>query len=258
MSDKLVSFIIAAYNAEPYIHECIDSILNQTYSNWEIWVCDDASTDNTLKIITDYSKIDQRIHVLHNDSNLFAGKSRNNCIDKCAGYYIAIQDADDISEKNRLEILVAAIEKNQCDFVSSGHYLFDDHGVYRKNTPKVKEPTSRDFLYDIPFCHAATLFTKECLIAVDGYRVSKETRRGQDYDMFMRLYANGYKGINVDDSLYGYRVDRNAISRRKFRYRIDECIIRYKGFKALGLLPIGIPYVIKPIPAYFVQLLKRR
>ena len=194
----------------------------------------------------------------HNDSNMFAGHSRNRCISNSNGYYIAIQDADDVAEKNRLELLVDTIEREQCDFVSSGHYLFDDEGIYKRNIPRIKTPQKEDFLFDIPFCHAATLFTKECLNAVGGYRVSKETRRGQDYDMFMRLYAKGYKGINIDDLLYGYRVDRNTISRRKFKYRIDECVIRYKGFKGLGLLPKALPYVLKPIPAYIIQQLRRR
>jgi glycosyltransferase EpsE len=258
MSDKLVSVVIAAYNAEKYIRVCLDSILNQSYPNWEIWICDDSSTDQTLNIINEFAKSNSSIHVLHNETNLFAGKSRNRCIEQAKGYYIAIQDADDIAEINRLEQLVNAIETNDCDFVSSGHYLFDDEGIYKRNVPKVKKPQKRDFLFDIPFCHAATLFKKDCLLAVNGYRVSKETRRGQDYDMFMRLYAKGYKGINIDDLLYGYRVDRNTISRRKFRYRVDECIIRYKGFKALGLMPKAIPYVLKPIPAYFLQKLRRR
>lgn len=258
MGDKLVSVVIAAYNAEPYICACMDSILNQSYPNWEMWICDDASTDKTIEIVSEYALKDSRIHVLHNDTNLFAGMSRNKCINKSNGYYIAVQDADDISETNRLEVLVNAIEKSSCAFVSSGYYLFDENGIYKNIVPKIKEPTREDFLFGTPFCHAATLFTKECLAAVGGYRISKETRRGQDYDMFMRLYAKGCRGINVDDLLYGYRVDQETISRRKFRYRIDECIIRYKGFKALGLVPKAIPYVLKPIPAHIVQLLRGR
>ena len=258
METKLVSVVIAAYNAEKYICDSLDSILNQTYQNIEIWICDDASTDNTPEIIKDYASKDKRIHFLHNEKNMFAGMSRNRCIEKCDGYYVAIQDADDISESNRIEILVNAIEKKKADFVSSGHYLFDDNGVYERIVPKRETPSKEDFLFGIPFCHAATLFKNHCLKAVNGYRVSKETRRGQDYDLFMRLYAGCFKGANVSDILYGYRVDRNTISRRKFKYRIDECKIRYKGFKALGLMPKALPYVLKPIPAYFLQLLRRR
>lgn len=256
MNSKLVSIVIAAYNAEKYIPDCLDSILNQTYQNIEIIVCDDASTDRTFDILKKYSINDDRIHILQNKRNMFAGFSRNRCIKLCKGEYIAIQDADDVSQQNRIEVLVTAIEKYKCDFVSSGHYLFDENGIYKENIPKIQAPECKDFLFDIPFCHAATLFTRECLAAVNGYRISDETRRGQDYDMFMRLYANGYKGVNINDLLYGYRVDRRTISRRRFKYRIDECKIRYKGFSAMGLMPKGFIFVLKPIPAYVMQVIK--
>lgn len=256
--NELISIVIAAHNSEKYISECLHSILSQTYENWEVWICDDASQDRTRDIIKEFALKDTRIHVIHNDVNLYAGSSRNKCIENCRGDYIAIQDADDVSEKNRLEVLLSAIIKLKCDFVSSGHYLFDSNGIYKKVLPKIINPQPKDFLIGIPFCHAATLFTKDCLVAVNGYRVSHETRRGQDYDLFMRLYSKGYKGVNVNEILYGYRVDRTTISRRKFKYRLDECIIRYKGFRALGLMPKGLPYVLKPIPAYFLQLIRKR
>lgn len=253
-----ISVIIAAYNAERHIGDCLDSILNQTYKNIEVWVCDDASTDNTLAILQKYAAEDKRIHVLHNSKNMYAGFSRNRCLEKCSGEYIAIQDADDVANPQRFEHLIRTIRNSKCDFVSSGHYLFDDNGIYKESVPQIETPQIKDFLYGIPFCHAATLFSKECLLDVNGYRVSKETRRGQDYDMFMRLYAKGYTGKNIKNILYGYRVDRDTISRRRFRYRIDECVIRYKGFKNLGLLPGGFLYIFKPIPAFFVQALRRR
>lgn len=258
MNEKKVSVVIAAHDAEEYIQQCIESIIAQTYTNWEIWVCDDFSSDNTLKILNNYAKKDDRIHVLHNNMNLYAGESRNRCIQASDGDYIVIQDADDISKVNRLEVLVKAIESGGFDFVSSGYYLFDEEGIYKTVIPEIEQPSNEDFLLGIPFCHAATLFSKQCLKSIGGYRVARETKRGQDYDMFMRLYAFGFKGKNIKDVLYGYRVDKNTISRRKLKYRIDECIIRYKGFKSLGLFPKGILYVLKPIPAYFVQLLRRR
>lgn len=256
MDEKLVSVIISAYNAERYIRQCLDSIIEQTYKNWEVWICDDCSSDNTLAIAKEYENDYDNIHVLFNERNYRAGFSRNRCIKACNGYYIAIQDADDVSEKNRLEVLVREIEENHCDFVSSGYYKFDKNGKYENVVPSISSPKKNDFLYNIPFCHAATLFSKKCLLDVGGYRVSKETRRGQDYDMFMRLYAANYRGINVPDVLYGYRVDNETISRRKLKYRIDECKIRYRGFKSLGLLPCGWLYVFKPIPAHYLQLIR--
>lgn len=258
MTEKTISIIVAAYNAEEHISECINSIQSQTYQNWELIICDDCSQDNTVSIIEEYQKKDKRIVLLKNDQNMRAGASRNKCIQKSNGNYIMIQDADDVCAADRIEKLYFRISEGDVDFVSSGYYLFDDDGKYKTVVMPNSYPQKKDFLFGMPFCHAATMFTKECILAVEGYRISKETRRGQDYDMFMRLYAKGYKGCNIPDTLYGYRVDKNTINRRKFEYRIDECIIRYKGFKELGLFPKGIPYLFKPIIAHFVQMLKRR
>lgn len=258
VSGPKVSVIIAAYNAAEYIEECISSIQKQTYDNWELWICDDASTDDTLEIITAKANLDDRIKVLHNDINIFAGASRNKCINKCTGDYVMIQDADDISDKKRIELLVNELQKNSVDFVGSGYYLFSDTlGTYDSIIPNNKEPKKADFLYGIPFCHASLMFKKECLINVDGYRISAETTRGEDYDLLMRLYSSGYKGTNIPDILYGYRVDRDTIKRRKFKYRVDECIIRYKGFKSMGLIsPKNMIYVVKPIIAHFYSLVR--
>lgn len=258
MNKNLISVIIAAYNAEKYTEECIISIQNQTYTNWEMIICDDCSKDNTVKIIEKYQKNDKRIILLKNKYNIKAGASRNKCISFSKGKYIVIQDADDISKNNRFQMLVERLEnKENIDFISSGHYLFDDNGIYKIDNLVIEYPQNKDFLFGIPFCHAATMFKRKALINVGGYRVSKETRRGQDYDLFMRLYAKGYKGYNISDVLYGYRVDKSTINRRKFEYRLDECIIRYKGFKELKLFPIGYLYILKPILAHFKQMLRR-
>lgn len=257
MNDSIkVSVIIAAYNVEKYIGECLDDIIGQTHQNFEIIICDDCSSDMTASIIKNYQKKDNRIIYIKNQENLYAAQSRNNCFNIATGEYYMIQDADDRADPCRIETLLNTIVGSEYDFVSSGQYLFDEEGVYKKYNPKKEVPTSKDFLSGLPFCHAATMFKKSCILAVGGYRVSDETRCGQDYDLFFRLFAAGFIGINIQPYLYGYRVDRNTIARRKFKYRIDECKIRLKGYKALGLLPIGYLYCVKPIIAYFVQKLK--
>jgi glycosyltransferase EpsE len=257
--EPLVSVIVAAYNAEKHLEECLISLTRQSYANMEILVCNDCSSDHTLEILSRYAEKDQRIRVLSNPVNLQAAASRNRCIGQSRGRYVMIQDSDDVCEQNRVERLCDSFSKDETvQFVSSGYYLFDGEGIYKTIVPSIGVPQKEDFLFSLPFCHAATMFRADCLKKVGGYRVSKETRRGQDYDLFMRLYAAGYRGKNIDDILYGYRVDQDAVSRRKFRYRLDECRIRYRGFKELGLLPKGFPYVLKPIPAYLLQLFQNR
>ena len=251
---KLISVIMAAHDSEKYIAESIESILAQTYPCWELVICDDASSDGTFEIISGYAEKDRRITVLQNQSNHGAAATRNRCIEASRGEYIAVQDDDDVSEPDRLERLMERIKRDRCDLVSSGHYLFDGSGKYAVCLPEEEYPTKRSFLSGMPFCHAATLFTRECLDKVGGYRVSRETVRNEDYDLFMRLYAGGASGCNVPDVLYGYRVDAAALKRRTFRFRMGECRIRAQGFRALGILfPFGWLYVLRPIAAHLYQ-----
>lgn len=256
--NPLVSVIIACYNAENYIEECIKSLLNQTYKNIEIIICDDNSTDKSFNLLKEYAKIDNRILLLKNNENLFAAATRNKCIERSKGEFIVIQDIDDKSKLDRIEKLVKHFQSDNVDFVSSGMIGFNEHGEERLLYKEKKLPNKNDFLWGLPFYHAPTMFTRDSIKKVNGYRVSNETKRGQDYDLFMRLYIEGFKGKNIPDLLYYYRVDGETIKRRRFSARLGECIIRYKGFKKLGLFPKGLPYVIKPIIAHFVQFFNYR
>jgi glycosyltransferase EpsE len=248
----LVSVIIAAYNVEPYLDGCISSILNQSYSNYEILICEDCSTDNTRAVLKKYED-HPRIQIFYNDHNMRQAKSRNRCIEKCKGEFIMIQDADDIAEPERMQKLVAAFEEG-ISFVGSSCYCFDQDGKFRDMRGGKEYPQKKDLLWGVPFATPSMMFRKACLLEVGGYRISRETRRGEDYDLILRLYARGYRGKNISDFLYGYRLDRNTYARRTFWARLDECVIRYKGFKENQILfPWGWLWVFKPIPAYFWQ-----
>lgn len=256
-SGKLVSVIIACYNGEKYIDDCLYSITNQTYSNLEILICDDNSSDKSFLKLKEWEQKDNRIVVLKNNTNLYAAATRNRCFKKAKGYYFLIQDIDDYSELNRVECLLDAITEEGVDFVSSPVSTFVDD--INKPTGVIKYkvfPTKYDFLWRISFNHPATMFSAECIKAVGGYRVSPETRRGQDFDLFMRLYALGFKGKNIQEVLYRYRVDADNYKRRSFAGRLGEIKIRKKGYKALGIYYIGWLFAYKPIVAYFVQGIK--
>jgi|SRR5699024_174456 len=247
-----VSVIMAAYNAEKYILESINSILDQDFRDIELIICDDASTDSTWSLICEAKGKDGRIVAMQNESNLKAAASRNKCIKLAKGEYIAIQDADDISMPGRLSKQIKALENNEeYDFISSGMSLFDENGVWKKITPK-KYPTKYDFLTSTPFLHGSTMFKKSILKNVNGYRVAKETQRGQDFDLFMRLYSTGYKGMNLQEQLYGYRVDEHTLGRRKLKYRYHGVVNRYKNFKKMGLMPIGYIFMFKPIIGWLI------
>jgi Glycosyltransferases, probably involved in cell wall biogenesis len=251
--EPLVSVIMAAYNSEKYIKISVESILNQTYKNIEFIICDDGSTDNTWNILNSMAERNSNIVLIKNEVNKKAAYSRNQCIEISRGKYIAIQDADDISHPDRIRILANILEvQTNIDFVSSGMKLFDENGVRDIVTPSKMYPEKKDFLMGVPFAHPPTMFRREALLSVGGYRVSKETTRGEDADLFMRLYAQGFKGMNVSEPLYYYREDLNAILRRSLKFRIDAARINIKNFRLMGLMPAGYIFALKPVISWFL------
>lgn len=244
-----VSVIMSVYNTndEQMLRLSIESILSQNFDDFEFIICDDGSTDSTYAILERICNKDNRIRLIRNETNMMAAGARNRCISLSQGNYIAIMDADDLSAGNRLQAQMDFLERNmEYDFVGSSADLFDEKGVwsYRKYTDF---PEKGDFLFVLPFVHASVMFRKSALEKVGGYRIAKETMRTEDYDLFMRMYAYGFKGANLSETLYLVREDHAAYKRRKYRYRINEVLVRYKGFKALGLMPIGLLYTLKPL-----------
>lgn len=242
-----VSVIMATYNCKHHVEDAIDSILLQSYTDIELIICDDHSTDGTWELIQQY-KNNKKIKMYKNKQNMHAAYTRNKCIKQSTGEYIAIQDADDISEKDRIANLVNFLRGHQYyDFVGSSVKVFNDKNNKQIIKYKPERPEKKDFLFTIPFAHPSLLFRKEVLEDIGGYRVSKETTRVEDYDMVMRAYIAGYKGYNLEMPLYNYRVDDETLKKRKFKYRVDESKVRFIRFREMGLLPAGFIYVLKPI-----------
>lgn len=260
----IISVIMGAYQIEKLstFDKAITSILSQTLTQLEFIICDDGSTDSTWDLLSQYARKDVRIRLLHNEQNQGLAFTLNRCIQASRGQYIARQDADDISTPDRLEKQLAFLRTHKTiQFVGCHVVLWDEHGQWGKRCfPEL--PTAKDFLFTMPFVHGALMFRKESLQKANGYRVAKETRRAEDYDLLMRMYALGMRGYNIQESLYEFCEDQAAQKRRKYCYRIDEAIVRWKGFSALHLLPYGIPYVIKPLlvgllPKRVLRFLKR-
>lgn len=244
-----ISVIMGVYNPKDKqnFRKSIESILNQTYSNLEFIICDDNSDDETNKILQEYKAKDKRIILIKNSKNMGLAASLNNAFKLATGNFIARQDDDDISKINRFEIELKFLKENpEYSFVGCNLELFNKDGIwgYRKHKEK---PEKEDFLFGNQFPHPAMLLTKECMDKVNAYRVKKTTRRTEDYDLFMRLYAAGYKGYNIQEYLYEYNEDMYGYKKRKFKFRVDEFFLRIEDFKLLGLMPKGILYIFKPI-----------
>lgn len=244
----LVSIIMPVYNSKKYLHKVLESLGKQTYSNWELICCDDYSKDSSYEILKLYSQKDNRTKVIKNESNLGPAATRNKCISIAKGEFIMLQDADDISLSNRIETLLYHFKENEkIDFISSNVNFFDDDKKWAPSKRYTSFPDKKDAIRGLCFVHASIMFRKSCIESVGGYRVSWETKRGQDYDMIMRMMSIGKKGRNISDVLYEVREDNEGYSRRKYRYRIAESVIRFKNYRKLEIPLWGYAYIFKPL-----------
>ena len=259
-----ISIVTGAYN----ISRCfafdrsMESILTQTYTDFEFIICDDGSQDETWELLSEYAEKDGRIILLKNEKNLGLAASLNRCIDIASGEYVARCDLDDYCHPERLQKQIDYLDSHKnIGVVGSQVYLFDENGIWGKETFPL-EVGDHDFLFTSPYKHGSVMFRKDALLKAGCYRVAKETYRTEDYDLFMTLQSF-CKGANLNEYLYYFCEDNSARARRKYRYRIDEAKVRYRGFKKLGLLPKGFPYVIKPlivglIPTGLLEKLKEK
>lgn len=245
-----LSVIMGVYNCKEkkLLLESVKSVISQTFLDWELLICNDGSVDDTANFLDEISKLDSRVRILSYDKNCGLNHALNTCLKEARGKYIARQDDDDRSYPQRFETQIQFMEEHpEYSVIGTNADVYDDNGIW--GSYKVDEkPTKESFLWNSPFIHPTVMMRKSTLEIVKGYREVKAARRCEDYDLFMRLYAKGYKGYNIQENLYCYRmVNDLRVKHRPMKYRIDEAIIRYQGFRQSQLMPKGIIYVVKPI-----------
>lgn len=261
---KLVSVIMGIYNCEQYLEEALNCIVNQTYTNWEVVMCDDGSKDNTVLVAQKFvDKYPGKFRLLINEQNMGLNFTLNKCLYEAKGDYIARMDGDDLCSPERFQKEIEILENNpDIAIVGTDMEFFDENGVFGK-TKSIKEPTKKTFMNRTPFCHATCMVKKEAYLAVDGYTVDKRLLRVEDYHLWAKMYAQGYKGVNIQEPLYMMRDDRNAQNRRKFKYRLNSAYAQIITAKMLKLPPHTIIYIVKVVlkglvPNFIYKVLHRR
>ncbi len=232
-----VSVLMTAYNAENYIGLAIQSILDQTYKNFEFIIIEDCSKDRTWEIIKDCASIDKRIIAIRNEKNLNAGRSSNKGLKLCKGKYIVRMDADDWSYPDRIEKQVQYMENNPNVCVSGGAMVICDEDLQPKGirhyATEDKEIRSRMLrLNQIP--HPASIWRKETLKKTKLYPTN--LGMSEDYALTLEISQYGLLG-NIDNTLIKFRVHINSISNSKMALQqkatllISDKAIREYGYK---------------------------
>ena len=243
-----VSVIMGVYNVGDTLAEAMDSLFSQTFNDFEVIICDDGSKDNTIEVVTSYlNKYPKQIILLKNKKNLGLNYTLNRCLDVATGEYIARMDGDDISVPERFEKQVRFLDEHpEYSIVSSPMVLFDEKGDFRTTTA-IEFPKKVDCVKSNPFCHAPVMIRAEAYKKIGGYTVNKKMLRVEDVDLWFKLCAAGYRGYNFQEPLYKMRDDRDATSRRKFKYRLNSTYTRLVGCKNVSMPFIYYIYAFKPI-----------
>jgi len=201
---------MSVYNGEKYLREAVDSIINQTFKDFEFIIVDDGSTDSSVKKILSFD--DPRIKLIHNNQNRGISFSLNLGVENAQGKYIARMDSDDICLSTRFEKQIAFLEKNpNIDVVGSCIAFIDAEGndtgkhyCYPSEPVQLKWMT----LFQTPFAHPAIMARKEFFIDSDGYTLNGS---GQDFELWNRrnFYSN-YS--NLQESLLKHRIHEKKVS----------------------------------------------
>jgi len=227
-----VSIIIPTYNRASLLIEAIQSVLIQTFSDFEIIIIDDASSDNTLEVVKPFLS-DHRVLFIRNTQNKGIAKSRNLGISIAKGQYIAMLDSDDVwLDSNKLTAQVSYLEKNSdCEVVGTWLIQINELGNHLKKIAFAKTDADirKSILYRNHIAHSSVLFRKEKALIVGGYDEALETM--EDHDFWLRLGSYG-EFATLPIYALGYRVHKGSISRTKVkRVAMDELAVvwRYRN-----------------------------
>jgi len=201
----LVSVVMPAFNAGQYIGASIQSILLQSYSNFELIIMDDASTDNTAAVVSDIAINDGRVHLYRNKENLGIAGNRNKGASLAIGKYLAWQDADDISLPNRLALQVKFMEEHPAVGIMGGSIqLFDSSGdLGLRHYPLSDQLIRRAIFKYSPITQPAAMVRVNALAKVGPYDL--ECPPAEDLDMTFRIGSH-YQLANIPEVLVRYRV----------------------------------------------------
>lgn len=236
MSEELVSIVVPVYNSEKFIKETINTVKEQTYTNWELLLVNDCSTDNSKNIIQEY-KEDERIKLIDLKENSGAAVARNEGIKQAEGKYVAFLDADDFWLPNKLEKQIKFMQDNQFSFTYTGYEFTDEDG--NKTGKIVNVPENITYKQALK---NTTIFTSTVIFDVE--KLGKElismpnVRRGQDTATWWKVLKTGVIAHGLNENLSLYRRSNNTLSSNKMKalkrtwnlYRNVEHFSVFKSF----------------------------
>lgn len=212
---ELISIIVPVYNVEKYIVETMDCVRRQTYSDWELLLVEDGSTDRTAEIIAHYTKQtgDKRIHLLRQPYNMGAARARNRALAEAKGRYIAYLDADDLWTPEKLERELAFMQEKNAAFAFTGYEFADEKGNGTGKVVRVPETlTYKQALKN------TTIFTTTVMFdtaKIDKNKLEMPVMKSEDTALWWSVLRSGYVAYGLDENLVKYRRIGKSLSSNK-------------------------------------------
>ena len=229
-----ISVIMSVYNGETYLAEAIESIIKQTFKNWELIIINDCSTDSTSEILSSFASNDERIKVFTNEVNLKLPSSLNKAISLCKGKYIARMDADDICLADRLEKQYKFMEENQDVALSSCRFMTVKNGVYSSGGAGGRcdnKSLQALLLMANPILHPGVIGKAEVMKEF-GYDTSLTCT--EDLELWTRMVSNNQKIVILPECLLIYRLhDKQITSTTLERQHTEVLKIQNKYYASL-------------------------
>ncbi|BAB07433.1 glycosyltransferase [Halalkalibacterium halodurans] len=234
-----VTVLMSVYNDKNYLSESIESILNQTFENFEFLIINDASTDGSGELLEEYSKKDKRIRLIHNKNNRGLSYSLAEGVSLAKAPWIARMDADDVSFKDRLAVQMDHVKAHsELDILGSYVIDIDDKG----NELEIRKvPTTHkeiaNLIWTCPFIHPTVLFKKDSIIKAGSY--DRNLRRRQDYDLWFRCLEAKLKFENIDKPLLYYRSTDDYYKKNNFKVQVQQAKMGFAGARRVKAKPIA-------------------
>lgn len=211
---NLVSIITPNYNCARFISQTIESVLAQTYANWEMLIVDDCSTDGSYEIALEYAAKDSRIKVFRNEQNSGAAISRNRAIEESKGEYLAFLDSDDLWMPEKLEKQIAFMHENNCDFSFTEYeHIDEESNSLLKVARVIKHLTYTKMMFHcFPGC-LTVIYNQNAV----GKVYARDIKKNNDNALFYPVLRKCHNAMGMSEVLGLYRIRKGSISRNKFK-----------------------------------------
>lgn len=253
--NELISIVMPAYNSEKYIADAIDSIIRQTYENWELIIIDDGSIDQTTDIVSKYICSNEKIKLYSNDNNIGVSRSRNKGIEIAKGNWIAFLDSDDLWKFDKLEKQIELIVKKDAEFVFTGASYINENGKKFNGEFSVPETVNFSKLKRQNVISCSSVIIKK--IHIKKFKMANDNIH-EDYAVWLKILRSGVIAQGISEPLLIYRISLTSKSGNKFKsFKMTYGVFRYIGNSSLKSIYYTFFHIILSFQKYHRILFKR-